>query len=121
MAPSLWITLAVLPWLLVPAIILWRLRDSTTLDRYAADPPANPPYVSIVLPARNEERNIEACLRSVLATPWPNLEVIVVNDHSTDATGTIAQRLAREDARVRVIENPALPDEWFGKQWACHN
>ena len=75
--------------------------------------------VSVVIPARNEERNIERCVRSVLSATYPNLEVIVVDDHSADATGDIARRIAAEDTRLRVIANSPLPDGWFGKQWAC--
>src|SRR5262249_61859269 len=73
----------------------------------------------IVIPARNEARNIERCLHSVLATTYPSLEVIVVDDHSEDATGALARALAARDPRLRVIESPPLPPGWFGKQWAC--
>ncbi len=73
----------------------------------------------MVIPARNERRNIERCVRSVLATRYPALEVIVVDDHSTDGTGDIARAIARDDDRVRVVNAPELPPDWFGKQWAC--
>ena len=102
--------------------IVVRFADSAHLDSYSATAPADAPLVSLVIPARNEAHNIGRCLRSVLATTYPNLEVFVVNDHSTDGTGEIARRIAAEDAqqRVRVLEAPPLPDGWFGKQWACH-
>ena len=77
--------------------------------------------MSVIVPARNEARNIEACVRSILATTWPVIEVIVVDDHSSDGTGAIARGIAAEDPRVRVIDNPDLPGGWMGKQWACHN
>ena len=115
------VALTSLPWILVPVAVLWELRKSTSLDEYTAEPPANPPLVSVIVPARDEARNIEACVRSILGSAWPNFEVIVVNDHSTDGTGDIARRIAAEDTRVRVVENPELPGGWFGKQWACHN
>ena len=107
-------------WILLLAIVVWRFRDSRSLDEYAADPPLDPPLVTVVIPARDEARNIDACLRAVLSTTWPNLEVLVVDDHSSDGTGALATRVAATDARVRVIEAPDLPDGWFGKQWACH-
>ena len=73
----------------------------------------------VVIPARDEARNIERCLRSVLATTHPALEVIVVDDHCSDDTGGLARAVAESDARVRVIVPQPLPDGWFGKQWAC--
>ena len=121
MSPSVIIVLAALPWVVIPAVVLWRLRDSVSLDAYPAQIPADAPLLSVVLPARNEAHNIEACLRSILVTGYPNLEVIVVDDHSSDGTGGIARRIAATDSRVRVINNPDLPAGWFGKQWACHN
>src|ERR1035437_343864 len=117
------IVLAALPWFAAPLAILWRLRKRTSLAAYSPSLPTHAALelVSVIVPARNEARNIEACVRSILATIWPNIEVIVVNDHSTDGTGDIARRLAAENPRVRVIGNPDLPEGWIGKQWACHN
>lgn len=113
--------LASLPWIIAPVLTVFRVRNSRTLDEESADAPVPAPMVSVVVPARNEARNIERCVRSILSTTWPNLEVIVVDDHSEDATGEIARRIAGEDSRVRVIDNWPLPDDWFGKQWACAN
>jgi chlorobactene glucosyltransferase len=110
-----------LPWLIAPIVIFWRLRDSVHLDAYPAGTTASFPMVSVIVPARDEARNVEACVRSIVASRYPTFEVIVVNDHSRDGTGDIARRIAAEDARVSVIENPRLADGWFGKQWACHN
>ncbi|MFI5311159.1 MAG: glycosyltransferase [Gemmatimonadales bacterium] len=113
--------LAALPWVLLPAAVLWQLHGTRSLDESSAVPFADPPLVSIVIPARDEARNIEACMRSVLSSSWPAIELIVVDDQSTDRTGEIARGVAAADAPVRVIENPVLPAGWFGKQWACHN
>lgn len=113
--------LASLPWIVAPIATVIRVRNSRTLDEESADAPVPAPMVSVVVPARNEARNIERCVRCVLSTTWPNLEVIVVDDHSDDGTGEIARRIAAEDQRVRVIDNWPLPDDWFGKQWACAN
>lgn len=76
--------------------------------------------VSVLIPARNEEANIEATLRSVLANHEVQLEVVVLDDHSTDRTPEIVARLAAHDARVRLESAPPLPAGWCGKQHACH-
>lgn len=77
------------------------------------------PLVSVLVPARDEEhRVLAAAVRSMLAQDWPALEVIAVNDRSTDATGAILHALAREDARLRVVEGREPPAGWFGKPHA---
>ena len=108
-----------LPWILAPLATAWRAADSRSLDEESAEPPADPPLVSVIIPARDEAANIGRCLRSVLATTWPRLEVIVVDDHSRDATAAIAGEIAASDRRARIIAAPELPAGWFGKPWAC--
>jgi chlorobactene glucosyltransferase len=110
---------AALPWIVAPLVVWWRARDSRSLDDTPAEPPADPPLVSVVVPARDEARNVERCVRSVLATTYPRVEVVVVDDHSSDGTGEIARALAAGEPRLRVLDNPPLPAGWFGKQWAC--
>jgi chlorobactene glucosyltransferase len=73
----------------------------------------------VIIPARNEAHNIELCVRAILDSRWPALEVIVVDDRSEDETGTLARALAAADARVRVMDGAPVPEGWFGKQWAC--
>jgi len=76
------------------------------------------PFVSIIVPARNEARSIERCVRSLLAQTAPHVEVIVVDDRSEDETPQILARLAAEDARLRVVSGKPLPGGWVGKPWA---
>ncbi len=111
--------LLAIPWVLAPVVVLFRARHSRSLDEWSDVVPPPVPLVSVVIPARNEARNIDRCLRSVLATTHPAVEVIVVDDHSADGTGGLARAVAEDDARVRVIAPEALPEGWFGKQWAC--
>lgn len=75
--------------------------------------------ISLLVPARNEENNIERCVRGLLNQDYPNFEVIVLNDNSTDATGSILAKLAAEDSRLKVINGKPLPDGWLGMCWAC--
>jgi len=108
-----------LPWIIPPLVTYFRLRNSRSLDDESDVPLENPPLVSVILPARNEAHNIARCVSSILSTTYPNLELIVVDDGSTDGTGQLAREAAEGDPRVRVIACPTLPEGWFGKQWAC--
>lgn len=76
--------------------------------------------ISVLIPARNEEENIGACVRSLLGQDYPDFQVIVLNDGSTDGTGKILSELAKADSRLKVISGQPLPPEWIGKHWACH-
>lgn len=76
--------------------------------------------VAILIPARNEEEGIAACVQSALASTNVALEVIVLDDHSTDATAAIVRRLALDDRRLRLVAALPLPPGWSGKQHACH-
>ena len=107
------------PWVIPPAITVWRVRRSRDLADVEPETRHDAPLVSIIVPARDERRNIESCLRAALGAKYPTVEAVVVDDRSSDGTGDVARTLARDDPRVRVIENPELPDGWFGKPWAC--
>ena len=108
-----------LPWIIPPLVTYFRLRNSRSLDNESDIPLADPPLVSVIVPARNEAHNIARCVSSILSATYPNLELIVVDDNSTDGTGDIARAAAKGDPRARVIVCPPLPEGWFGKQWAC--
>lgn len=114
-----WIV-ATVAWVALHAYIAWRSYDRSDVDLHSATPPDDPPLVSVIVPARDEARSIARCVSSILASEWPRLELVVVDDHSTDGTGELARAAARGDDRLRVIVPPPLPDGWFGKQWACH-
>ena len=75
--------------------------------------------MSVIVPARNEAAHIADFVRAIRSSTWPNLELIVVNDHSTDGTADIARAAAQGDLRIHVVDAPDLPEGWFGKQWAC--
>lgn len=110
---------ASLPWIITPIVATVRMAQSTSLDDESLDAPKPAPAVSVIVPARNEARNIAACTQSILESDYPNFELVVVNDHSTDETASIARSIACDDTRLSVLDNPTLPSDWFGKQWAC--
>lgn len=78
------------------------------------------PRVSVILPARNEERYIARCLASLLEQDYPNFEIIAVDDSSTDKTGQILRQYAARDTRIVHVSASAKPDGWVGKNWACY-
>src|SRR5687767_4798609 len=75
---------------------------------------------SVIVAARDEQSRVEGTVRHLLAQRYVALEVIGVDDRSTDATGDILRRLASEDVRVRAMRVEHLPDGWLGKSHACH-
>jgi glycosyltransferase involved in cell wall biosynthesis len=93
-------------------------RSTTHLKNVPPCSQSPQPRVSIVIPARNEERNIREALQSILLQDYPNLEFIVMNDRSTDKTGAILAEMVSHDARLRVIEIQELPPGWIGKNYA---
>ena len=108
-----------LPWIIPQLFTYLRVRRSRSLGDESPVAPANPPLVTVIVPARNEAHNIARCVTSILATSYPNLELVVVDDLSTDGTADVAHRASEGDPRVRVVRNSPLPEGWFGKQWAC--
>ncbi len=77
------------------------------------------PRVSVLVPARNEARVIERCVRSLLDQDYPDFDVLVLDDGSTDGTAEILHKLAIADQRLRVLQGRPLPAGWIGKHWAC--
>jgi chlorobactene glucosyltransferase len=77
------------------------------------------PFISILVPARNEERVIEKCIESLLAQNYPNFEVLVLDDNSSDSTYEELCILRNRDYRLRILAGALLPDGWCGKPHAC--
>jgi len=103
---------------LPPALHFWRNLSAYSPPRHSAGR-EKPPAVSVLIPARNEEQSIGPAIQAVLASRDVELELLVLDDHSTDATAAIVSRLARHDARLRLHTAPQLPRGWCGKQHAC--
>ncbi|MBI4836713.1 MAG: glycosyltransferase [Candidatus Abawacabacteria bacterium] len=85
-----------------------------------AKPNANHGLVTVMIPARNEEKVIEKCLRSIMKQDYPQWEAIIYNDQSSDQTGAIADSLAKEDPRICVMHGKHLPEGWVGKNHGCY-
>ena len=96
------------------AMKLENLEDDTSPE------PETWPSVSLLVPARDEAEGVEAALRSKLAIDYPALEVVFINDRSRDDTGAIAERLAKEDPRLKVVHVTELPPGWLGKVHALN-
>jgi hypothetical protein len=113
---TFWIAFSAMLCALIPCILF-----CLNLRRYVPPPltTGSLPAVSILIPARDEAAHIEAAVRAALATTGCPIEVIVMDDSSTDATPQIVQALAAEDPRVRLEQAPPLPPGWNGKQHAC--
>ncbi|NTW62915.1 MAG: glycosyltransferase [Chlorobiaceae bacterium] len=99
-------------------ILLRNLRDLPALP---LKPLLARPFVSILVPARNEELNIERCLLSLFLQTYDNVEILVLDDGSTDRTWPILQSLqAKNGSRLKIYQGEPLPEGWHGKAWACH-
>ncbi len=119
------LALSLTPWILFFGYVVLRVRLPRPLPKPAARlreirPDLEWPAVSVIVPARNEAHNVVACVASLGASTYPDFEILVVDDRSTDATGEIARGLRPTRARrYRVIDGEELPPGWFGKPWAC--
>lgn len=116
-----WITLGTL----LNLVVFPRARRSRN-DEPGRGESSHAPLVSVLVPARNEEMNIRACLESLKAQNDPNFEVLVLEDRSEDSTATLILECGFTDAgenpagKFRMLRGTELPDGWAGKPWACH-
>lgn len=82
-------------------------------------PPAGGIPLSVIIPARNEAHQVDTVVRSVLASTYTPLQVIVVDDRSTDETAAKVDAIAATDPRLVLVRGAPLPAGWYGKPWAC--
>jgi chlorobactene glucosyltransferase len=103
------------------AIILLVILSNAWLLRRTRrhTPPPVFPRVSILVPARNEEKNIAACIRSLLAQDYPSFEVLAYDDQSGDGTRSILEQIAGAEGKLKVLVGGPLPEGRLGKNWAC--
>jgi cellulose synthase/poly-beta-1,6-N-acetylglucosamine synthase-like glycosyltransferase len=79
------------------------------------------PFISVLIPSRNEENNLSGCLAAITNQDYTNYEVIVGDDNSTDSTGEIINRYAEKFSSLKKLTIPPLPEGWMGKNFAAHN
>jgi chlorobactene glucosyltransferase len=111
--------LAVVTWLIARAFNQRGLLQ--TLEPATAPPPHGAPEVAVIVPARDEAANIGRCLQSLVEQSYPKtqLRIVVVDDHSVDATPGIAAAFADKYPQLTVLPSPPLPPHWVGKAHAC--
>ncbi len=81
--------------------------------------PVGAPFVSLLVPARNEEKAINRCLTALQNQDYLNIEILVLDDDSADGTAEIIRQKNREDERIKLYSGKPLPPGWTGKNWAC--
>ncbi len=110
-------------------LVSWTYFLVKTVVTFRTYPPLRPPdewtgktfpFVSILIPARNEEVNIAACLDSLLELDYPNYEIIAVDDRSGDGTLSILESYQKKDPRVRALHLDKSSEGWSGKNYALH-
>jgi len=105
-------------WIALIKSMLRTFNESPFLDKFEKKEHEKP-RVSVILPARNEEKFIEKCLNSLLNQDYDNYEIITINDSSTDSTGNIIKEYSKKFPKIISVDAKPKPDGWIGKNWAC--
>ena len=112
--------LAIFYWLFQAFYFQWVWRFIPHFDPKGVEDLPDYPKLSIIIPACNEEETLENALTGLLTLRYPNLEIILINDRSTDKTGEIMEKLSQGDSRVSIVHLEHLPENWLGKVHALH-
>ncbi len=108
-------------FLLATSVVLIRnLFEFKALSKVEPVNESGAPFVSICIPARNEEAVIERCVTSALKQDYPTFEVLVLDDNSTDKTTKILEQLSGIITNLKHLKGAPKPNDWLGKPWACH-
>ena len=105
-------------WCLVYSLGVWTVLSSARLTNIEETYRDDWPSLSVVFAARDEEMEIGASLRALMSLDYPSLEIVAVNDRSTDSTGRIIDEMAQRDRRIKPVHIDTLPEGWLGKVYA---
>jgi len=105
-------------WIALIKSMLKTFHESPFLDKFEKKEHGKP-NVSIILPARKEEKFIGKCLDSLIKQDYDNYEIITINDSSEDSTGGIRKKYSEKFPKVIWVDAKPKPDGWMGKNWAC--
>jgi len=105
-------------WIALIKSMLKTFHESPFLDKFEKKEHEKP-KVSIILPARNEEKFIGKCLDSLIKQDYDNYEIVTINDSSNDSTGDIIKKYSEKFPKVISVDAKPKPDGWMGKNWAC--
>ena len=105
-------------WIALIKSMLRTFNESPFLDKFEKKEHMKP-KVSVILPARNEEKFIKKCLNSLVEQDYSNYEIIAINDSSNDSTGDIIKKYSEKFPKVIFVDAKPKPDGWMGKNWAC--
>lgn len=104
---------------ILTGFLLWTIINSLFMPRLKVTGDENG-LVSILVPLRDEERNVSGLIESFKKLTYPNIEILLLDDHSTDQTLNLLYQHTRNDQRFTIIQGKDLPNEWTGKVYACH-
>lgn len=107
-----------LAWIFLIKSMIESFRDTPMLDKFELKNHKTP-KVSIILPARNEEDFIRKCLDSLVEQDYTNYEVVVIDDSSSDSTGSIIAEYVKKNSKIIHVSAAPKPEGWMGKNWAC--
>lgn len=113
--------LALIPcliWLVSAFMAVRAIRSIPQLAQMQSAEPASWPEVSVIVPSCNEARTLPDAAEKLLALDYPALELVFVNDRSTDGTGNLVDQLAARDKRIRAVHVAEIPEGWLGKPHA---
>ena len=105
-------------WIALIKSMLKTFNESPFLDKFEKKEHEKQ-KVSVILPARNEEKFIEKCLDSLVGQDYDDYEIIAINDSSNDSTGNIMKKYSEKFSKVIFVDAKPKPDGWMGKNWAC--